>query len=330
MTGGSPRTGATIGVLMGGQSAERDVSLRTGQAVHQALLRRGYHAVPIDVGPTIAEDLGEQRIEIAFISLHGPGGEDGTIQGLLESLRIPYTGSGVRASAVAMHKVLTKTVLAAAKIPVPPGGVVMAGQAQQSKPPKLPRALKWPVIVKPATQGSTIGVSIVRQARDWASALRTAHQYDAEAVVEAFIPGHELTVGVLGGDGRCEALPAVEIVAPTGFYDFSAKYQSKGKTQYLCPAPISAKVARTIRELAMRAFQAIGCEGAARVDFRVTPRGTPYVLEINTVPGMTETSLLPMAAAKAGIAYDHLCERILESALARQAAMAARMPGGRR
>ncbi len=327
MTGGSPKTGARIGVLMGGQSAEREVSLRTGQAVHQALLRRGYHVVPIDVGPTIADELRAQKIELAFISLHGPGGEDGTIQGLLESLRIPYTGSGVRASAVAMHKVLTKTVLAAAKVPVPPGGVVIAGQAKQSKPP---RALKWPVIVKPATQGSTIGVSIVRKARDWASALRTAHQYDIEAVVEAFIPGHELTVGVLGGEGRCEALPAVEIVAPSGFYDFSAKYQSKGKTQYLCPAPITAKVAKTIRDLAIRAYQALGCEGAARVDFRVTPRGTPYVLEVNTVPGMTETSLLPMAAAKAGIDYERLCERILESALARQTAMAARMSGGRR
>lgn len=313
MTGRTPLTRARIGVLLGGQSAEREVSLRTGQAVHQALLRRGYDAVPIDVGPTIAEDLRAQRIEIAFISLHGPGGEDGTMQGLLESLRIPYTGSGVRASAVAMHKVLTKVVLAAQGIPVPPGGVVVSGRTAR---PSLPRGLKWPVIVKPATQGSTIGVSIARKPAEWKAALETAHRYDPEAVVEAFIPGHELTVGVLSGAGGREALPAVEIVAPSGFYDFSAKYQ-KGKTQYLCPAPLSRPVAKRLGELAVRAYDALGCQGAVRVDFRLTPRGTPYVLEINTVPGMTETSLLPMAAAKAGIDYDTLTERILESALAR-------------
>ncbi len=313
MSGKGPLTRARIGVLMGGESAEREVSLRTGQAVHQALLRRGYDAVGIDVGLTIVEALRAQRIELAFISLHGPGGEDGTIQGLLESLRIPYTGSGVRASAVAMHKVLTKVVLAAAGVPVPPGGVIVEGRTAR---PALPRGLKWPVIVKPATQGSTIGVSIARKPAQWRPALAAAHRYDAEAVIEAFIPGHELTVGVLGDGMHREALPAVEIVAPSGFYDFSAKYQ-KGQTQYLCPAPLSRPVAKRLGELAVRAYDALGCEGAARVDFRLTPRGTPYVLEVNTVPGMTETSLLPMAAAKAGIDYDTLTERILASAVAR-------------
>ncbi len=312
-----PMIQARIGVLMGGWSAEREVSLRTGQAVHQALLRRGYDAVPIDVGPTIADDLRAHKIDLAFIALHGPGGEDGTVQGLLETLRIPYTGSGVRASAVAMHKVLTKTVLAAEGVPVPRGGVVVAKRGAR---PTLPLRLKWPVIVKPATQGSTIGVSIVRKPSEWARALAAAHRYDREAVIEAFIPGHELTVGVLRYHGRTTVLPAVEIVAPTGFYDFSAKYQ-KGKTEYLCPAPLSADTARTVRDLAARAYDVLGCEGAARVDFRVTPRGAAYVLEVNTVPGMTETSLLPMAAAKAGIDYDTLTEWILGSALARREVM---------
>ncbi|HSE60182.1 MAG TPA: D-alanine--D-alanine ligase [Nitrospiraceae bacterium] len=310
-----PLTTARVGVLMGGQSAERDVSLRTGQAVHQALVRRGYDTVAIDVGPNIARDLHELKVGLAFIALHGPGGEDGTIQGLLESLGIPYTGSGVRASAVAMHKVLTKVVLASQGIPVPPGGVIVKERAKGKRPP-LPRGLKWPVVVKPATQGSTIGVSIVRKPAGWMEALELAHRYDNEAVVEAFIPGHEITVGVLRSGSTLQALPAVEIAAPEGFYDFSAKYQ-KGQTRYLCPAPLSGKVARLLRDLARRSYEAIGCEGAARVDFRVTPKGKPSVLEVNTVPGMTETSLLPMAAAQAGIDYDGLTERILESALAR-------------
>jgi D-alanine-D-alanine ligase len=308
-------TTARVGVLMGGQSAERDVSLRTGQAVHQALVRLGYDAVAIDVGPSIARDLYDLKVALAFIALHGPGGEDGTIQGLLESLGMPYTGSGVRASAVAMHKVLTKVVLAEQGIPVPPGSVVVKGKAK-GKRPRLPRGLKWPVVVKPATQGSTIGVSIVRKPVQWLKAVEMAHRYGDEAVIETFVPGHEITVGVLRSEGMLQALPAVEIAAPDGFYDFSAKYQ-KGQTRYLCPAPLSGKVARLLRDLAVRSYEAIGCDGAARVDFRVTPKGNPYVLEVNTVPGMTETSLLPMAAAQAGIDYDRLTERILESALAR-------------
>jgi D-alanine-D-alanine ligase len=174
-----------------------------------------------------------------------------------------------------------------------------------------------PVVVKPASQGSTIGVTIVRKPSQWKDALALAHRYDDEAMIEAYVPGHEVTVGVVAGEnGRAEAFPAVEIVAPAGFYDFSAKYQ-KGRTQYLCPAPLAAKVTRRIRDLAISTYRVLGCEGAARVDFRITPKGNPYVLEINTVPGMTETSLLPMAATRAGLPYDRLTERILQSALAR-------------
>jgi len=309
-------------VLMGGRSAEREVSLRTGQAVHRALLRRGYRAVAIDVDASVQEQLRTKKVEIVFLALHGPGGEDGTIQGLLEIIGMPYTGSGVRASAIAMHKVTAKALLDCHGIPVPPGTVVRAGrhgkdQSHRRGPVTVPPAgLRWPVVVKPAAQGSTIGVTIVHRRSEWRAALRRAHEYDQEAVVESYIPGREIAVSVLGGTPLPRALPAIEIVAPDGFYDYAAKYE-KGRTRYLCPAPLPDAVANRVRDLAIRTYQIVGCEGAARVDFRVTRRGRPYVLEINTVPGMTETSLLPMAAAKAGIDYDSLTERILQSALKR-------------
>jgi D-alanine-D-alanine ligase len=310
-------TRARIGVLMGGQSAEREVSLRTGAAVHQSLVRRGYDAVAIDVGPTLSQVLRDRKIVLAFLALHGPGGEDGAIQGFLETLRIPYTGSGIQASAIGMHKVTTKTLLASARIPVPAGTVVKRGEKVSSATLLRAEKLRWPLVVKPASQGSTIGVTIVSKPSQWRDALALAHRYDMDAMVEAYIPGHEVTVSIIGGHHVSPlVLPVVEIVAPGGFYDFAAKYE-KGKTQYLCPAPLSAAVTRQIQMLALRTYQVLGCEGAARVDFRITPRGRPVVLEINTAPGMTETSLLPMAAAQARIDYDELTERILESALAR-------------
>jgi D-alanine-D-alanine ligase len=317
-----PLTKVRIGVLMGGQSSERDVSLRTGRAVHRALQARGYHAVPIDVNAAIIRQLRTNRVKMAFLALHGPGGEDGTMQGLLEIMGIPYTGSGVRASAIAMHKVTTKTVLASYGIPVPPGAVLQKGR--RGEPKSLPAGLRWPVVVKPAAEGSTIGVSIVRRASDWLPALKEAYRYDREVIVESYIAGHEIAVSVLAcpesgrraGPARPVALPAVEIVAPGGFYDYAAKY-TKGRTRYLCPAPLPGGLKTRIAELAVRTYEVIGCDGAARVDFRVTPHGKPYVLEVNTIPGMTETSLLPMAAARAGMDYEALTERILLSALRR-------------
>ena len=310
-------TDARIGVLMGGRSSERDISLKTGQAVHQALIRLGYDAVAIDVTDRLHHELDSQNVALAFLSLHGPGGEDGTIQGFLETMGIPYTGSGVRASAVGMHKAVTKILLAAHGVPVAAGTVVREGDR-----PALARILReahlqLPIVVKPVAQGSTIGVTVVRRAGQWKEALALAHRFDPEAMVESYIPGHEAAVSLVGTAAEgVKVLPAIEIVAPEGFYDFSAKYQ-KGKTQYLCPAPFPPKVLRQISEMARRTYTVLGCEGAARVDFRITPRGRPFVLEINTVPGMTETSLLPMAAAQVGIGYDALVERILQSALDR-------------
>jgi D-alanine-D-alanine ligase len=310
-------TQARIGVLMGGQSSERDISLRTGAAVHRSLCRRGYDAVEIDVGSSLVQDIRDHKIAMAFLALHGPGGEDGLIQGFLETLGIPYTGSGVHASAIGMHKVTTKTILAANEIPVPAGTVIRRGERISSASALRAAKLCWPVVVKPASEGSTIGVTIVKKASQWSEALALAHRYDHEAMVEAYIPGHEVTISLLGREGESPlVLPAVEIVAPGGFYDFAAKYE-KGKTQYLCPAPLPASVTKQLRTLALRAYEVVGCAGAARVDFRITPRGRPYVLEINTAPGMTETSLLPMAAAQAGLDYDQLTECILESAMSR-------------
>jgi D-alanine-D-alanine ligase len=312
-------TRARIGVLMGGQSAERDVSLRTGTAVHRSLVHRGYDAVAIDVGPTLAQDLREQKICLVFLALHGPGGEDGAIQGFLETLGIPYTGSGIQASAIGMHKVTTKNLLTSAHIPAPAGAVVKRGEKISHATVMRVAKLRWPVVVKPASQGSTIGVTIVRKPAQWRDALALAHRYDVDAMVEAYIPGREVTVSIIGRNNSTPlVLPAVEIVAPGGFYDFAAKYEKK-TTQYLCPASLTASVTRQIRALALRTYEVLGCEGAARVDFRVTPRGRTVVLEINTAPGMTETSLLPMAAAQAEIDYDELTEQILESALVRAA-----------
>lgn len=313
-------TKARIGVLMGGRSAERDVSLRTGQAVYQALLRRGYEAVALDGQEPIPELLQANKIEMVFMALHGPGGEDGTIHGLLEVMGIPYTGSGVRASAIAMHKPTAKVLLACHRIPVPAGTVVRLGDPKGQLRRKPPRGLSWPLVVKPAAQGSTIGVTIVRDPAQWPEALRSAHAHDLEAMVEVYIPGREVAVSVLEGSRGLRALPAIEIVVRGGFYDYAAKYQ-KGRTQYLCPAPLGSALTRRVQDLALQTYQVVGCGGAARVDFRVTPRGRPYVLEINTIPGMTETSLLPMAAARVGLSYDDLTECILQSALRRQETM---------
>jgi D-alanine-D-alanine ligase len=216
-----------------------------------------------------------------------------------------------------MHKVATKTILAAHGIPLPDGTVVRECDRPSLAKVLRQAKLKLPIVVKPVSQGSTIGVTVVRRAGQWKEALDLAHRYDPEVMVESYIPGHEATVSVLGtAAGGSKVLPAIEIVAPDGFYDFSAKYQ-KGKTRYLCPAPFPPKVVHHISELARRTYEVLGCEGAARVDFRITPRGRPYVLEINTVPGMTETSLLPMAAAQVEMTYDDLVEHILKSALDR-------------
>ena len=290
---------------MGGASTEREISLKTGKTIYAALRRRGYRASAIDVDASLPWVLRRKNIDVAFLALHGPGGEDGTVQGLLDVLGIPYTGSGVRASAVGMDKSMTKALVEREGVPVAPGISIHKGQGTAA-----PKNLKWPLVVKPVDQGSTVGVSIVHTAEQWKSALRRAWRQGSVIVVESFIPGREIAVSVLDG----KALPTVEIVAPGGFYDYAAKYE-KAETRYLCPSPLTKFQDRQVRELAVRSYKVLGCEGAARVDFRLNSKGRPFFLEINTIPGMTERSLLPMAAAQAGMNYEALTERILQSAI---------------
>ena len=293
---------------MGGGSAEREISLKTGKAIYAALKRRGYQASTIDVDVSLPWVLKRKKIDVAFLALHGPGGEDGTVQGMLDVLGIPYTGSGVRASAVGMNKSMTKALVEREGVPVVSGMCLQKGE--KTGPPKK---LKWPLVVKPVDQGSTVGVSIVYTSAQWKTALRRAWRQGSAVLAESYIDGREIAVSVLDG----KALPTVEIVAPGGFYDFAAKYV-KSETRYLCPAPLTKRQDRQMKEWAVRSYQVLGCEGAARVDFRINAKGRPFFLEINTIPGMTERSLLPMAAAQARISYEALTERILQSALKRK------------
>ena len=301
---------------MGGSSAEREISLKTGRSICDALRRRRYMVVPIEVDASLPHQIRVKKITVAFLALHGPGGEDGTVQGMLEVMNMPYTGSGVSASAVGMDKGLTRVVLHAAGLSVPPGMTLYAKMI-----PAHPSAdLGWPVVVKPCAQGSTIGVSIVRKLSQWKGALQEAYRYGEQAVVEKYIPGREVAVGVFG----TEVFPGVEVIAAGGFYDFTAKY-GKASTQYVCPASLSPKLERALREQSLRAYQALGCRGVARVDFRIHTNGRPYILELNTIPGMTERSLLPMAAAQAGLTYDDLVERILRDALPKKVSLSGKM-----
>ena len=293
---------------MGGTSAEREISLKTGKAIYAALRRRGYQASTIDVDASLPWVLKKKKIDVAFLALHGPGGEDGTVQGMLDVLGIPYTGSGVRASAVGMDKSMTKALVEREGVPVAFGMCLQKGE--KAGPPKK---LKWPLVVKPVDQGSTVGVSIVYNLAQWKTALRRAWRQGSAVLAESYIDGRQIAVSVLDG----KALPTVEILAPEGFYDFAAKY-IKSETRYLCPAPLTKRQDRQVKEWAVRSYQALGCKGAARVDFRINVAGRPFFLEINTIPGMTERSLLPMAAAQARISYEALTERILKSAFKRK------------
>jgi D-alanine-D-alanine ligase len=287
-----------VAVLKGGPSTERDVSLRSGAAVAKGLHEAGYEVVEVDVWSRTL-DL-PAAIDAVFIALHGEFGEDGQVQALLEKRGVPYTGSGPRASRTSFDKRLSKDVFVQAGIPTAPYEVLG---------PDQPRTLALPVVVKPPCQGSTIGVFRVMQEEDWQPAFREAIQYDGEVLVEAFIPGRELTVGIVGET----VLPAVEIVAPDGWYDYAAKY-NKGQSRHLCPAPLDPATAARCGRLALETFRALNCRGLGRTDFRMTDDGTLYVLELNNIPGFTETSLLPEAAQAAGIGFSRLCAQIMEMA----------------
>jgi len=290
-----------IGVIMGGRSRERDVSLRTGSAILNALEREGADVVGIDSAEFLIEKLKKEKVEVAFIALHGKYGEDGTIQGLLEMIGIPYTGSGVLASALAMNKNLSKKVFQAVGIPTP------RFELLESEDLSYTSNIPFPLVVKPSSEGSTFGISIVRKADDLGDAIKLAFSCDSQVLVEEFIDGTELTVGILGE----EALPVIEIVPSGGFYDYKAKY-TKGMTEYIVPAKIDDGMAEVLQKIAIDAHNTLGCRGVSRVDYRLDKDSNPYVLEVNTIPGMTETSLLPKAAAKVGYSFGQLVLKILE------------------
>jgi len=294
-----------IAVLMGGQSSERKISLRTGQAILKALQEKGYQAFPIDVGSDIAFRLKEEKVDIAFIALHGRLGEDGTIQGLLEVMGIPYTGSGVMASALSMNKVMSKKVFGFHEIPTPEFCYCDVAALKGKKIDKC-CTIGFPMVVKPVEEGSTIGITIVRKKNELAGAVKKASAFGDTLLFERFIRGREVTVGVL--DGR--PLPVIEIAPREGFYDYHAKY-TKGFTEYILPARLKKRNYARVQELGVKAYQALGCEGAARVDFMVDEEERPYCLEVNTVPGMTETSLIPKAAKAVGIDFNELVETML-------------------
>ena len=298
-----------IAVLMGGLSSERDISLKTGGAILNALQRRGYDAISLDADRNIVENLKINGIDIAFIALHGAFGEDGAVQGLLELLGIAYTGSSLLASAVSINKVATKKMLAYHGLPTPAFQVVSVRDGDVYGAVKS-ITLPIPFVVKPPEEGSTIGISIVTKNERIAEAVSLAAQYDCELLIEEFVKGRELTAAVLNG----EPLPLVEIVAKNGFYDFEAKYHSQGTTRYVVAPEIGAGLTLQIQKLAVETYTVLGCSGAARVDFLLTSDGGPFILEINTIPGMTETSLLPKAAGHAGIDFENLVEQILWSA----------------
>lgn len=294
-----------IAVLMGGFSAEREISLKTGRAVLKALLESGCAAVSIDVGRDLPGQLLAAEAEVAFICLHGRYGEDGTVQGLLEMMQIPYTGSGVMSSSMVMDKVVTKQILLYHEISTPGFVVCRAGDDVEDV---LRNCRHFPLVVKPAREGSTIGISIVHDREQLVAGLAEARKHDDIILIEDYIRGDEVTVSVLNN----KPLPIIKIVPKSGFYDYESKY-TPGQTEYLLPAPLEAVLYNRLQDVSVAACKALGCRGAARVDFMVREREF-FCLEINTIPGMTETSLLPKAAAEAGIPFNELVMGILADA----------------
>jgi len=301
-------TNKKIGVLLGGLSSEREVSLASGNAIQSALKDKGYHAVAIDVGRDVTEKIKDSGIEVAFIALHGRFGEDGAIQGLLEVMGIPYTGSGILASALGMNKTVSKQVFRSRGLLVGPYEVIYAGDA--AKVNDALEEIRFPAVIKPHAEGSSVGVSLVFKREDVAAAVTLALKYGNEFLIEKFIRGKEVQVGILGN----RALGAIEIVPKRAFYDYAAKYE-KGMSDHFFPARIPDAAYKRTLEAGLAAHQAIGCRGYSRVDFIIDESGAPYILEVNTLPGMTATSLLPEIANGVGIPFPDLVEEILRLAI---------------
>jgi len=307
-----PVTTKKIGVLMGGESSERDISIRSGLAIYQSLQELGYIAAPIDISKDIVNTLKKEKIKFAFLALHGGIGENGAMQGMLEVLGIPYTGSGVLASALAMDKEASKKIFLYHGLAVAPF-IVVQRPTKKSGAGVIPKAIDFPLpwVVKPVAEGSSIGVSIVKDEKDLASCLDKAFAFDQRAMIEKFIPGKEIHIGILGQ----KVLGGVEVRPSLEFYNYEAKYTA-GLTDYIIPPEIDASVYESAKDAALKAHMALGCSGASRVDFRIDETsGIPHVLEVNTLPGMTTTSLLPKIAKSAGMGFNDLLEEIIRLAL---------------
>lgn len=304
--------GRKVAVLMGGRSAEREVSLETGQAVATALRELGHEVAEVDAGKEMAIELDQLKPDVAFLALHGRGGEDGTVQGLLEVMRIPYTGCGVLASAVTIDKVVTKEILAFHGIPVVEDVIAEPDQDPERIADEVFSTISYPVMVKPPYEGSSIGVIKVDEPDALLPALKDVFSRDSRALIERYVDGRLLTVGILGREPR--VLPVLEIKVPQGFYDYRAKYQP-GISEYQVPASLSPELSELATKIALESFNVLGCEGISRIDLMLedcTER--IMVLEVNTIPGMTATSLVPMAAASVGISFNEVVAEILESA----------------
>jgi len=297
-----------IGVLMGGLSAEREISHESGNAILYALKEKGYNTCSINVDRDVAQRIAEERIDVAFIALHGRWGEDGTVQGMLEIMGIPYTGSGVLASALAMNKAMTKKVLCFHTLPTPDFQVFNKEGISEGRVEEKIR-LKFPVVVKPVSEGSTIGISLVKNREGLADAAKEAFTYTDQIIIEEFVHGSEVTLGILNG----RPLPVIEIVPKDGFYDYKSKY-TPGETEYIIPARLTNSRLSEVTDVGLRVYEAIGCHGAARVDMIMGSKGKINILEINTVPGMTAISLIPKAAGYSGLSFDDLVEEMLKSA----------------
>jgi D-alanine-D-alanine ligase len=310
-----------VAVLKGGRSLERQVSLRSGARVEDALQRLGHEVVPIDVGADLVDRLEQVRPDVAFVALHGRGGEDGTVQELLELVGIPYTASGPSACIRCMDKVVAKHELRDAGLPTPDfyafsqAAFEELGAARAL--PAIEERLEFPIVVKPAGQGSALGVKFARSAADVPGAIVAAFSYDTKVLLERYVAGRDLAVSVLDGPDGPEALPVVEAVPlEEDFYDFEARYEI-GRTTFTCPAEIGPEATARAQELALAAWTTLRCEGFARIDLMLDRAGELCVLEANAIPGLTDTSLLPLAAEAAGISFDTLIARIVELAVAR-------------
>jgi D-alanine-D-alanine ligase len=288
-----------IGVLLGGRSSERNISLKSGNAVLQSLKRGGYKVIAIDASKNMIDTLKKEKIQFAFIALHGKWGEDGTVQGLLEVMGIPYTGSGVLGSSMAIDKTIMKLIFATTRIPTPKYMIMYDGK-------EIPFPV--PYVVKPASEGSSVGISVVKKKQEVPAALKEALKYDSKLLIEEYVKGQEITVAVI----NCKALPVIEVRPKSGFYNFEAKY-CKGKTEYIVPAQINSAIAKKASDIALTVYKTFNLSGSARIDMMIKDK-TPLVIDINTSPGMTETSLVPKAWAYTGRTFDELVEEILMGA----------------